>query len=86
MSYDIYGIVDHRDESGHLYLLNETVGPNTPTTAFLICYLKSRGNVPSWIRRVNVFMDNAESTNKNQHMMAAALEILQRIILEFHLW
>ena len=31
-------------------------------------------------------MDNAGSTNKNQYMMAAALEILQRIILEFHLW
>lgn len=27
VSYDIYGIVDHRDESGHLYILNETVGP-----------------------------------------------------------
>ena len=39
VSYDIYGIVDHRDESGHLYLLNKTVGPKTPTTAFLICFI-----------------------------------------------
>ena len=32
---------------------------------------------------MNVFMDNAGSTNKNQYMMAAALEILQRIILDY---
>ena len=52
LSYDIYGIVDHRDESGHLYISNETVGPkNTDNRiSYLMHYLKSSGKVPSWIR------------------------------------
>lgn len=33
----------------------------------LFHYLKSGGNVPSWIRCVNVLMDNTGSTNKNQY-------------------
>ena len=36
VSYDIYGIVDHRGDSGHLYLFNETIGPKTLITVFLI--------------------------------------------------
>ena len=33
VSYDIYCIVDYRDGSGHLYLMNETAGPkNTDHT------------------------------------------------------
>ena len=69
VSYDIYGIVDHRDRSGHLYLLNETTGPKNTDHSFsyLLHYLKSSGKVPSWVRRVHVFMDNAGSTNKNQY-------------------
>ena len=46
-------------------------------------YLRSSGKVPSWVRRVHVFMDNAGSTNKNQHMMAATLEILQQNVLDY---
>lgn len=85
VSYDIYGIVDHRDGSGHLYLMNETAGPkNTDhTISYIMQYLKSSGKVPSWVRRVHVFMDNAGSTNKNQYMMAAALEIVQQGILDY---
>lgn len=46
-------------------------------------YLKSGGKVPSWIRRVHVFMDNAGSTNKKQYIMAATLKILQQNILDY---
>ena len=85
VSYDIYGIVDHRDESGHLYLLNETVGPKNTDHSFsyLLHYLKSSGKFLSWVRRVHIFMDNAGSTNKNQFMMAATLEVLQQNILDY---
>ena len=85
MSYDIYGIVDHRDGSGHLYLINETVGPrNTDhTISYLMHYRKSSGKVSSWVRRVHVFMDNAGSMNKNQYMMAAAFEIVQQGIMDY---
>ena len=46
-------------------------------------YLKSSGKVPSWVRRVHAFMDNAGSTNKNQYIMAAALEIVQQGIMDY---
>ena len=84
VSYDIYGIVDHIDRSGYLYLMNETAGPkNTDLTiSYLMHYVKSSGKVPSWVR-VHVFMDNASSTNKNQYMMAAALEIVQLGIMDY---
>ena len=85
MSYDIYGIVDHRDESGHLYILNETIGPKNTDHSFsyIMHYLMSTGKVPRWVRRVHVFMDNAGSMNKNQYMMAAILEIVQLKVLDF---
>lgn len=61
------------------------IGPkNTDhSISYLMHYLKSSGKVPSWIRRIHVFMDNACSTNKNQYMMAATLEILQQNILDY---
>ena len=31
VSYDIFVIVDHRDGVGHLYILNETIGPKILT-------------------------------------------------------
>ena len=38
LSYDIYGIVDHRDGSGYLYLMNETADPKNTyrTISYLI--------------------------------------------------
>ena len=49
VSYDIYGISDHRDESGHLYLLNETTGPQNTDHSFsyIMHYLKSLGRFPA---------------------------------------
>jgi hypothetical protein len=78
VSYDIYAVVDHRQDQGHLYLLNETIGAKNidHTFSYLIQYLKSSGKVPSWVKRVHIFMDNAGSTNKDQYMMAAAFEIV----------
>ena len=53
------------------------------TVSYLLHYLKSSGNVPDWVRRVHVFMDNAGSTNKNQFMMAATMEVVQQNILDY---
>ena len=39
--------------------------------------------MPNWIERVQVFLDNAGSTNKNQYMMASAMEIVQQNILQY---
>ena len=39
-------------------------------------YLKSTGQVPGWVRRVQIFQDNAGSTNKNQYLMGSVLKLL----------
>ena len=85
VSYDIFGIVDHRDGVGHLYILNETIGPkNTDhTLSYLFHYIKSTMAVPDWIRRVHIFMDNAGNTNKNQYLMGSVLEIVQQNVLDY---
>ena len=53
------------------------------TISYLMHYLKSSGKVPSWVRGVHVFMNNAGSKNKNQYMMAAALEIVQQGTMDY---
>ena len=79
ISYDLLGIVDHRDEAGFVYLFSELLGPkNTDHTfSYLLHYLKSSGNVLGWVKRVQVFLDNAGSTNKNKYLMAATYEVAQ---------
>ena len=84
-SYDLFGIVDHRTEAGFVYLFSECIGPkNTDHTfSYLLHYLKSSGHVPGWIKRVQVFLDNAGSTNKNKFMMASIYEVVQQGILSY---
>ena len=84
LSCDILGIIDHRNGSAATYIFDERIGPkNTDhTVSYIMHYLKS-DKVPSWIRRVQLFMDNAGSTNKNQHVMGAAMEIVQQNLLSF---
>ena len=67
LSYNLLGIVDHRDNSAAVYIFGERVGHKTAdhTFSYLLHYLKSTGKVPSWVSRVHVFLDNAGSTNKN---------------------
>ena len=36
--YDIFGIVDHRDDSGHVRLFSETIGPKKHLTTQCHCY------------------------------------------------
>ena len=84
LTCDILGIVDHRDCSGAVYVFDERVGPkNTDhTISYILHYIKCE-KVPSWVKRVHLFMDNAGSTNKNQYQMGAAMEIVQQNLLDF---
>lgn len=50
---------------------------------FRIHYLKSTGKVPSWVRRVHIFLDNAGSTNKNQFLVGSVFEIVERGVLDY---
>ena len=85
VTYDVFGIVDHREGAGHVYLVSEICGPkNTDhTVSYLLHYLKSTGSVPGWIKRVQLFLDNAGSTNKNQYLMGSVYEIVERDIFNF---
>ena len=85
LSYDIFGIVDHRDESSTVYVFDERVGSKTAdhTVSYILHYLKSTGQVPSWVTRVHIFLDNAGSTNKNQFLMSSCLELVQHRVLQY---
>lgn len=85
LSIDLFGLVDHRDESAHMYLFDETIGPkNTEHTLSYLChYIEESDHFPSWVRRVHLFLDNAGSTNKNCHLMSAAMELVQHQILDY---
>ena len=82
LSHDIFGVVNHATNDSTVYLLDERVGPkNTDHTISYLTHYISR--LPSWIRRVHVFMDNTCATNKNWYTMAWALEMVRQKRLEF---
>lgn len=60
-----------------MYLLDERVGSkNTDhTVSYTMDYI---AKLPSWIRRVHLFLDNTCSTNKNFYAMAWACEMVQQ--------
>ena len=85
LSYDLFGIVDHRNESSAVYIFDERVGTKTAdhTISYILHYFKSVGKVPSWVTRFHVFLDNAGSTNKNQYLMSSCIELVQHRILQY---
>ena len=85
LSYDLFGIVDHKDESSAVYIFDERVGTKTAdhTISYILHYLKSAGKVPSWVTRLHVFLDNAGSTNKNQYLMSSCMELVQHCALQY---
>lgn len=64
MSYDIFGITDHRTDSNYVYVGPETIGPKN--TDHSISYVRDK--VPEWVKCIHMYMDNACS-NKNQYMV-----------------
>lgn len=85
LSHDILGIINHATDQGSVYLFDERVGPkNTDhTLSYFTHYLQESGNVPAWIKRIHLFMDNAGSTNKNCYTIAWALEMVQQKKFDF---
>ena len=78
ISYDVFGLVDHRDDSKCTWLFSETIGPkNTDhTIAFLSLYIQQVTSALPWLRRVCIFLDNAGSTNKNRYLFSWAMELV----------
>lgn len=85
VSYDVFGVVDHRDNAGHCYLFSECIGPkNTDhTVSYIFHYLKSTNKIPDWVKRVHLFLDNAGSTNKNQYLMGSVFEVVERGLFNY---
>ena len=80
VSHDIFGIIDHREEQGMVYLFDERIGPkNTDhTVSFLSLYWETISNDHPWIKRLAIFLDNATSTNKNKYLFAWAMEMVSK--------
>ena len=82
LSCDLLGIVNHATHTSTIYLFDERLSPkNTDHTVpykthFLL-------QVPPWIKRLHIFLDNAISTNKNAYMTAWGLEMVQHKKLDF---
>ena len=85
LSHDLLGIINHSDETSAVYIFDERTGPkNTDHTVLYITrYLCESGKIPSWVRRVDLFMDNACSTNKNYYMLGWANELVQQEKFDF---
>ena len=82
LNHDIFGIVNHSDNSSSVYLLDERMGPkNTDhTVSYLTHYIAT---LPDWARRIHLFLDNTCSTNKNFYFMAWASEMVQQEKCDF---
>ena len=81
LSHDIFGIVNHATNKT-VYLLDVRVGPkNTDHTISYATHFISQ--LPHWLRRIHLFLDNTCATNKNWYMIAWALEMVQHGKLDF---
>ena len=85
LSHNLLGIVNHSDETSAVYIFDERTGPKTTdhTVSYITHYLCESGKIPSWVRRVHLFMDNACSTNKNYYMLGWANELVQQEKFDF---
>ena len=82
VSHDLFGIIDHRNESKYVGVFDEQVGPKNSdhTVSILQYYICDSAN---WIRRVYIFLDNATSTNKNRYVIGWAMELVQQNVLDY---
>lgn len=82
LSHDIFGIVNHATNNSAVYLFDERVGPkNTDHTVSYLSHYISQ--LPDWMRRIHLFLDNTCSTNKHWYAMAWAMEMVQQGKLDF---
>ncbi len=82
LNHDILRIVNHSTDLSAVYLFDERTGPkNTDhTISYITHYL---GNIPEWLHRIHLFLDNTCSTNKNYYLMAWAMELVQQGKVDF---
>lgn len=82
LSHDVLGIVNHGNDNATICLFDETAGPkNTDHTVSYIIHFIAQ--LPRWIRRIHILLDNTCATNKNRYAIAWALEMVQQRKLDF---
>ena len=68
LNHDIFGMVNHAQNSSTMHLFDERVGPKkTDHSISYLCDYFSK--FPRWIHRVHLFLDNPSSPNKNCYMV-----------------
>ena len=84
-STDIFGIIDHRDKHGHVYLFDEHIGfKNTDhMVSLLTWYWDNVVATYPWVQQLMIFLDNATSTNKNRYLFGWATEMVSTGKLDF---
>lgn len=67
MSHDLFGIINHATNSSAVYIFDERLGPkNTDhTLSYMTHYLLKQAKLPSWVRRIHIFMDNQQKSLHN---------------------
>ena len=76
------GVVNHATNKVTVYLFHEKVGPkNMDRNVSHITYFISQ--LPQWLCRIHLLLDNTCASNKNWYLMAWALEMLQHGKLDF---
>ena len=82
LSHDIFGVVNHATTKSTVYLFDERVGPkNTDHTVSYVSHFIAE--LPLWVCRLHLFLDNTCSTNKNWYTMAWASKLIQQGKLDF---
>lgn len=81
LSHDIL-VVNHGTNKSSVYLFDKRVGPKN--TNHMVSYLTHYiAQLPKWICRLHLFLDNTCTTNKNWYTMAWASEMVQQGRLDF---
>ncbi len=78
LNHDIFGSVTHALDLSTVYLFDEMVGPkNTDHTdvSYLTDYFSE---LPDWIHRVHLFLDNTSSTNKNSIQWVGFMKLFNK--------
>ena len=76
VSHDLFGIADHCNSTNYASVFDEQIGPKNSdhTVSILLHYIRHSGQIPAWVKRVCIFLDNATSTNKNCYIVAWAVQ------------
>lgn len=79
--FDLFGIIDHSDDSAFIYIFDKQVGHKTADHTTFSITLSHQVKLSADISHVHIFLDNAGSTNINQYLMSSSTELVQQKVL-----